>query len=75
MGQPCQNPSVAGEKKKCFFRSRSLFLFCCKSAVYADISAGSFILVLNFFPCLLLPVFVLGVSLKKLKKKASYYHP
>ena len=49
MGQPCQNPSVAGEKKKCFFRSRSLFLFCCKSAVYADISAGSFILVLNFF--------------------------
>ena len=63
MGQPCQNPSVAGEKN-------SLFLFCCKSAVYADISAGSFILVLNFFsPCLLLPVFVLGVSFKKLKER------
>ena len=64
MGQPCQNPSIAGEKKNVFF-ALSLFLFCCKSAVYADISAGSFILVLNFF----LPAFFcLFLSLEFLLK-------
>ena len=65
MGQPCQNPSVAGERKKIL--SFSLLLQKCSLRRY--ICRLIYFSTQLFSPCLLLPVFVLGVSFKKLKER------